>query len=186
MEQVEELSHADEVIAFWLSFGREKWFVRDDAFDEEVRRRGGGLYARAIDGELREWESNATGLLGLILLSDQFSRNLHRDDARAWARDAHALSLSRRVIYQGADMEMEEARRRWIYMPFMHTEDIMAQREGIVYFRERFNDADTLKFAQLHLDIIERFGRFPHRNDVLGRKSTPAEIAYLNEGGFRG
>ena len=186
MEQLKELHDAEEVIAFWLSAGPEKWFVRNDFFDEEVRRRGGGLYARATDGGLQEWESSAIGSLGLILLLDQFSRNLYRDDARAWKRDAQALSLSRRMIARGEDMAMDIARRRWIYMPFMHTEDVTAQREGMVYFDERMDDADTLKYAQIHLDIIERFGRFPHRNEVLGRETTPAELAYLNEGGFRG
>lgn len=186
MERLNELCNAEEVIAFWLSAGPKKWFVQDDSFDEEVRRRGGGLHARATGGGLPEWESSATGSLGLILLLDQFSRNLYRDDARAWKQDAQALSLSRQMIVRGEDMEMDVALRRWIYMPFMHTEDVMAQREGMVYFRERMDDADTLKYAQIHLDIIERFGRFPHRNEVLGREMTPDEITYLNEGGFRG
>ncbi|MCY4038862.1 MAG: DUF924 domain-containing protein [Hyphomicrobiales bacterium] len=186
MERLNELHDAEEVVGFWLSAGPEKWFVKNDSFDEEIRRRGGELHARAVGGELREWESSAIGLLGLILLLDQFSRNLYREDARAWEQDAQALSLSRRMIARNEDMEMDVVRRRWIYMPFMHTEDVMAQREGMVYFRERLEDADTLKYAQLHLDIIERFGRFPHRNEVLGREMTPAETAYLNEGGFRG
>lgn len=185
-ERLEELHNAEEVIAFWLSAEPKKWFVRDDSFDEEIRRRGGGLHARACGGELLDWESSATGLLGLILLLDQFSRNLYRDDARAWKQDAQALSFSRRMIARGQDMEMDVARRIWIYMPFMHTEDVMAQREGMAYFSERMDNADTLKYAQIHLDIIERFGRFPHRNEVLGRETTPAELAYLNEGGFRG
>ena len=186
MERLNELHDAEEVVAFWLSAEPEKWFVRNDSFDEEIRRRGGGLHARAVGGELREWESSAIGSLGLILLLDQFSRNLYREDARAWKQDAQALSFSRRMIARGEDMEMDVVRRRWIYMPFMHTEDVMAQREGMVYFGERMDNANTLKYAQIHLDIIERFGRFPHRNEVLGRETTSAEAAYLNEGGFRG
>ena len=180
------LCEPQEVIDFWMAAGAKKWFVKDAAFDAEISARASGLHAKAARGELLDWEASETGVLGLILVLDQFSRNLYRDDVRAFAQDGLALALTRRAIFRGDDMRLQEAHRRWVYMPFMHSEDVMAQREGCTHFRERLNDADTLDYAQLHLDIIQRFGRFPHRNKVLGRESSAEEIAYLKDGGFKG
>ena len=179
------LHQPEEVIAFWLQAGADKWFTKDAAFDQEIRARGADLHARAAAGELLHWEADKSGTLALVLLLDQFSRNLHRGTPAAFAQDALALALSRRAIFRGIDRQLPAERRWWLYMPFMHSEDVLAQRCGLAYFRALGN-AEALQAALEHADIIERFGRFPHRNPVLGRKSTAAELAYLDGGGFRG
>ena len=186
MREQEGLLHRpEEVMAFWLAAGAQKWFAKDAAFDREVRARGGALHERAARGELLEWEASESGALGLVLLLDQFSRNLHRGTPRAFAQDGLALALARRAIFREVDRRLPEERRLWLYMPFMHSEDVLAQRCGLAYFR-RLGHGETLRHAVEHAQIVERFGRFPHRNEILGRESSPAELAYLEEGGFRG
>ena len=179
------LEQPAEVIAFWMQAGARRWFVRDAAFDREIHTRGRVLHRRAAGGELAAWEASAEGALALVLLLDQFSRNLHRDDARAYAQDNLALATARRAIFRGMDKRLPKEQQRWLYMPFMHSEDISAQRCGLAYF-QALEDADIWHYAVQHAEIIERFGRFPHRNEVLGRESSTEEIAYLAEGGFRG
>ena len=185
MQERTMLRQPEEIIAFWLQAGAKKWFAKDAAFDQEIHARGAALHARAAAGELLHWEASESGTLALILLLDQFSRNLHRNTPQAFAQDALALALARRAIFRGIDRQLPAEKRWWLYMPFMHSEDVLAQRCGLGYFRALGN-AEALEAALEHVDIIERFGRFPHRNPVLGRKSTAAELAYLAGGGFSG
>lgn len=175
-----------DVLDFWFGAGPEKWFVKSDVFDADIRRLFGAAHAAAASGGHDDWANEPQGALALILVLDQFSRNLYRNDHRAFAQDAKALALAGTAIERRFDVETPETARKWFYMPYMHAEDLAAQERGLVYFAQRLNDPETMKFAVEHRDIIRRFGRFPHRNAVLGRRTTPEEQSFLNEGGFAG
>lgn len=175
-----------DVLDFWLGAGPEKWFSKRDDFDAEISRRFGETHRMASEGKLDAWANEAHGALALILVLDQFSRNLWRNDHRAYEQDAKALSLADEAIRRRFDVETPAAARKWFYMPYMHSEDLAAQERGLIYFAQRLDDPETMRHAIEHADIIRRFGRFPHRNDVLGRVTTPAERAFLDEGGFKG
>lgn len=172
------------VIDFWMKAGPEKWFQRHEDFDAEISVQFGDWVVVAGQGKLDFWKSEPTGTLAFVILLDQFSRNMYREDARAYASDALALQASRGAIERGDDLKLDEPLRRWLYMPFMHSEDLAAQEEGLLYFSERLDDADTYKFAVDHADIIRQFGRFPHRNEVLERASSDEEISFLKNDGF--
>jgi len=175
-----------DVLDFWFAAGPEKWFKKSDDFDAEIRRRFGETHAQAAAGKLDGWAADAQGSLALILVLDQFSRNLWRNDHRAFAQDAKALALADDAVRRRFDVETPLTARKWFYMPYMHAEDLAAQERGIVYFAQRLEDPETMKFAVEHRDIIRRFGRFPHRNAILGRETTPEEQSFLDEGGFAG
>lgn len=175
-----------DILDFWFSAGPDKWFKKSDTFDAEIRRRFGETHVQAASGKLNGWASDAQGALALILVLDQFSRNLWRNDHRAFAQDAKALALADEAVRRRFDVETPVTARKWFYMPYMHAEDLKAQERGLVYFAERLDDPETMKFAEEHADIIRRFGRFPHRNAVLGRETTPQEQSFLDEGGFAG
>lgn len=175
-----------DVLDFWFAAGPEKWFKKSDAFDVEIRRRFAETHAQAASGKLDEWGADAQGSLALILVLDQFSRNLWRNDHRAFAQDAKALALADECVHRRYDVETPVTARKWFYMPYMHSEDLAAQERGLVYFAQRLDDPETMEFAVDHADIIRRFGRFPHRNTVLGRETTPEEQSFLDEGGFAG
>ncbi|MBI1261677.1 MAG: DUF924 family protein [Rhizobiales bacterium] len=175
-----------EILDFWFLAGEGRWFKKDQGFDAEIRKRFSQAHADAAEGRYDAWATTAQGSLALVILLDQFSRNLYRDDHRAFEQDAKALLLARQAIERRHDVELPMAARRWLYMPFMHSEDMTAQKQGLEYFATRLEEPETLKFAKLHADIIQRFGRFPHRNAVLGRRSSEAEQQFLAEGGFSG
>ncbi|MBV1886565.1 MAG: DUF924 domain-containing protein [Parvibaculaceae bacterium] len=172
------------VIDFWTDAGPAKWFQRDDDFDAEVSIQFGDWVAAAAKGKLNFWMSEPEGAVALVILLDQFPRNMYREDVRAYGFDRQALQVSRDAIVRGDDLKLEGALRRWLYMPFMHSEDLSAQEEGLLYFSERLDDADTYKYAVVHADVIRQFGRFPHRNEVLERASSDEEISFLENGGF--
>lgn len=174
-----------DILDFWFAAGWDKWWSKDDAFDAEIRRRFGPAHAEACSGKLDEWIDNAQGALALVILLDQFSRNLHRNDHRAWAQDARALAIAQEAIRRRYDVEVPVMARCWFYMPFQHAEDLAVQTEGLPYFA-RLDDPEQMKYAEEHADIIRRFGRFPHRNAVLGRRTTPEEQSFLESGGFAG
>lgn len=174
-----------QVLEFWWDAGPSKWFAKSDAFDAAIRDRFGALQAEAAAGGLDAWAETPAGAMALILVLDQFSRNLFRGDARAWASDAKALALADAAIAAGFDRAFPPDARKWFYMPFMHAEDLGAQFRCIDLVRAA-KDRDTEYHALVHLDIIARFGRFPHRNAVLGRTTTDAEAAFLAAGGFSG
>ena len=175
-----------DVLDFWFAAGPEKWFAKSDDFDAEVKRRFDETHRAGSEGKLDSWANEAQGALALILVLDQFSRNLWRNDHRAFAQDAKALGLADGAVRRRFDVETPATARKWFYMPYMHSEELAAQERGLTYFAQRLDDPETMKFAIEHADIIRRFGRFPHRNAVLGRVTTPEEQGFLDGGGFAG
>lgn len=174
-----------DVLDFWWTAGPQKWFVRDSAFDAEIAARFARLHGEAAAGKLEDWTSSPSGTLALILVLDQFSRNLFRDDPRAFAEDDAALALARSALDKGFDRAFPLLAKSFFYMPFMHAEDIDVQQRGVDLFRTS-GDKDGEYYALVHLDVIRRFGRFPHRNAVLGRETTREEADFLDSGGFKG
>jgi uncharacterized protein (DUF924 family) len=172
------------VVDFWRKAGRGKWFEKNQAFDDEFRSRFLGLHEKASAGELDGWNVTPEGSLGLILLLDQFPRNCFRNSTRMYESDARARSVARKALNNGFDQGVEQELRVFFYLPFSHSEDIEDQRIAIAKQRELGDDAK--KHAQGHHDIIERFGRFPHRNPILGRDTTADEQKFLDDGGFAG
>ncbi len=184
MAAATEVAPAD-IVAFWREAGPARWYAKDEAFDAELRRRFLGVWEAARDGRLASWEDSDEGTLALLLVLDQFSRNMFRNDARAFSADEQARAVAGRAIAKGVDQRIEPALRAFMYLPFEHSEEMADQERSVALFRA-MGDAESLKWADLHLDIIKRFGRFPHRNAVLGRATTPEEEAFLTEGGFKG
>ena len=174
------------IVAFWTEAGPQKWFKKDAAFDQTIAARFGSAVEDALSGGLDHWSETPSGTLALVLVLDQFTRNIWRDDVRAFSGDEKALEVAKRAVERGQDMLLSLEERKWLYMPFMHSERLDVQEQGLVYFQDRLEDAETYKFAVLHRDIVDRFGRFPHRNAVFGRTTTPEEQAFLDDGGFQG
>ena len=167
-----ELRH---VLDFWLSqIDPKLWFSRDDALDEEIRENFSALHERAVAGELAQWRESPQGCLGEIILLDQFSRNLYRDDARAFAADGQAREVMAHALAQGFDAAMSADERRFLYMPVQHSEDAADQARAVELYRA-LEDEDTVKYALRHQEIITRFGRFPHRTAVLGSASKAGQ-----------
>ncbi|WP_027546979.1 DUF924 family protein [Bradyrhizobium sp. WSM2254] len=173
------------ILAFWREAGRERWYKHSEAFDAEVRRRFLALWQKAAAGELASWEASDDGALALVIVLDQFPRNMFRGDPRTFSSDALAREIARRAIARGADRRIDPALLEFLYMPFMHSEHLPDQLHCIALFQDADN-AENLKYAREHADIIRRFGRFPHRNRVLGRPTTEEEQAFLDNGGFSG
>ncbi|MEO1243403.1 MAG: DUF924 family protein [Pseudomonadota bacterium] len=177
--------YAEAILSFWFDETKPyQWFRRDPAFDQAIRRRFGALHDAARHGKLDVWRAHPRNALALIILLDQFSRNIYRDDPRAFAQDAQALDVAREAIRRRFDRLYAPKERAFFYMPFMHSEGLAAQEQCVRLFKASLPATDNMPFAKSHRDIIRRFGRFPHRNRILGRTSTPAEIAYLKAGGF--
>jgi uncharacterized protein (DUF924 family) len=174
----------DAVLAFWRDAGSERWFKADAVFDAEIRQRFLATHAAAAAGQLASWEESAAGGLALLLALDQFPRNLFRGMARAFATDVRARQVAERAIERGFDREFQPPLRNFFYLPYMHSEELADQERSVAYMRA-IGDDNGSKFAEIHRDVIRRFGRFPHRNEALGRASTSEEIAYLKGGGFR-
>ena len=183
MMQLDKTNPAD-IVAFWRAVGPDRWLEKDAALDDEVRRRFLAAHEAAAAGKLIAWEQTAEGALALLVLLDQFPRNMFRGEARAFASDGLARAIASRAILNGFDGAFPDM-RTFFYLPFMHSEALADQEKAVAFYRAQ-NDADGLKWAELHADIIRRFGRFPHRNAVLGRLSTPDEQAFLDGGGFAG
>ncbi len=176
---------AADIVAFWREAGPKRWFNKDFAFDQDIRERFADTYEAAAAGELTAWERSAEGALALLIVLDQFPRNLFRGDALSFATDPLARSIAAGALVRGFDAQVAPELRGFFYLPFEHSEDL-ADQERAVAFYKAVGDADGLKWAELHADIIRRFGRFPHRNTLLGRTSTPEEQAFLDGGGFSG
>ncbi|MBY0423608.1 MAG: DUF924 family protein [Parvularculaceae bacterium] len=172
------------VVDFWRSAGRKAWFTKDDAFDAQCRAFL-PLHEAAARGALDDWTQGPESALALVLLLDQFPRNLFRGGARTFASDAKARTAAGAAIARGFDQAVEPALRLFFYLPFEHSEDIADQDESVRLFAAA-GDAHDLRFAEIHRDIIRRFGRFPHRNAALGRTTTAEEAAFLAGGGFSG
>lgn len=172
-----------DILAFWFEeLSPKQHFSKDTALDERMRTRFGALLETASADGLQAWRVDAPGRLAEIIVLDQFSRNIHRDTPRAFARDALALKLARELVAQGEDRALPLVRRVFAYMPYMHSEDLAAHAEALPLFSQ-VGLEENLRFLRLHTAIIERFGRYPHRNAVLGRASTPEELAFLQQPG---
>ena len=180
------IARPHEVADFWAGAGPERWWKKDDAFDAQIARRFAATQRAAAAGTLDAWEEGTPDeALALVIVLDQFSRNLHRGSWRAFAQDAKSIALVHRLMARGADRRMRDDIGLFVYLPLMHSETL-ADQAICLREMERLGLEENAKFARIHLEAVERFGRFPHRNAVLGRVSTPAEIAYLAEGGFAG
>ncbi|AJP57951.1 hypothetical protein UC34_15185 [Pandoraea vervacti] len=183
------------VLDFWFGtpgsdvygMARAEWFRKSDAFDEEIRSRFGALHAQAVAGELSHWTQTPLGACALIVVLDQFSRNLFRHQAQAFAGDAQALAVARELVDAGDDQRLPTAQHRvFAYLPFEHDESLESQHVSLVLYEQlaqAFGLVDNLDYARKHAVIIERFGRYPHRNAALGRESTPEELAFLKQPG---
>jgi uncharacterized protein (DUF924 family) len=179
------LPSSGDVLAHWRALGPRRWFVKDTAVDDEIRAKFLGLYTAALAGSLGPWEYDACGALAHVIVLDQFPRNMFRGTAAAFAADPLARAAAGRAIERGFDRRAAKAERPFFYLPYMHSEALADQERGVELCRGA-DDAGTLKYAELHADIIRRFGRFPHRNAMLGRATTPEEQAFLDGGGFAG
>lgn len=173
------------VIAFWKEAGPGKWFARDDAFDAEFRRRFETAHFAAARRELDHWAASAEGSLALLILLDQFPRNVWRGTGHAFATDPLARHFALAAIDAGLDRQIENDLRRFVYLPLQHAEDMTLQGRQLALFQTMERPADD-RWAEHHHAVIGRFGRFPHRNRALGRQTTPEEQAFLDADGFRG
>jgi uncharacterized protein (DUF924 family) len=174
-----------EILHFWFAETEPaQWFQKNEAFDDEVRHRFLATYKMARDGMCDDWKQNAEGCLALILLLDQFPRNMFRDRPEAFATDGKALVVAKFTISRGYDQVLPFVQRRFVYLPFEHSENLADQKRSVQLF-ETMEDEDplALEYARRHLKVIEQFGRFPHRNKILGRDNMPEEDEYLAQPG---
>jgi len=178
------------ILDFWFDepnspdYGKEKkeWFTRSYQFDEEIRARFLSTYTQAASGQLDHWHENPSSCLALILLLDQFPRNLFRNTPQAFATDTQALCFAKKAVSQGFDRELLTVQRWFIYLPFEHSENIADQSKSVELFSTLADDPasqTTIEYAYRHLEIIQRFGRFPHRNSILNRPDTEEETKFL-------
>lgn len=187
---------AQDVLDFWFlpvdaaghGQQRSEWFAKDDHFDDTIRLRFGAVIAQAIAGGLREWDAlGARGVLARILVLDQFTRNAFRGTPQSFAGDPLALAAARSLVEQGTHLELAPIERQFAYLPFEHAEDARLQEQSVELFtalaREHEGFTSTLDYAHRHRGVIARFGRFPHRNPILGRASTAEELQYLSQPG---
>ena len=178
------LAEAEEVVAFWRDAGHALWFAKDDDFDRLFRERYLAVHEAAARGELTHWRQSPTGTLALVILLDQFPRNAFRGSARMYATDEAARAIANEAIAAGHDLEVPKELRVFFILPFGHSENLADQERAVNLCREL--GPRDLAQAEHHRDIIRRFGRFPHRNPILGRPMTPAEQQYLDAGGYAG
>jgi uncharacterized protein (DUF924 family) len=184
-----------QVLEFWFAprsdpahfQSRPEWFRKDDIFDASIRSQFGLLIEDALAGRLDHWSSSNEGAVARIVVLDQFTRNVFRDTARAFAGDAQALAAARSLVASGEDRGLPGAHRMFVYLPFEHTEDMAMQDECLRLMQSLAADeprfADLVPYAERHREIVKRFGRFPHRNALLGRASTSDELVFLEQPG---
>lgn len=177
----EEAAH---VVRFWRDAGPARWFRKDEAFDAQFRERFLALHERAATGELDQWAARAEGALALLILLDQFPRNAFRGSARMYATDARAQRVARAALERGLDGQVPLELRNFMYLPLMHAENVADQELSVA--KTAALGGEPHRFALHHRDVIRRFGRFPHRNALLGRASTEEERQFLAAGGFSG
>ena len=182
-----ETVNAQQIVDFWYSDRvRPLWFNSTAAFDEELRQDYFGLYQDARDGRLKNWEDSAIGSLALAIILDQFPLNMFRGQAESFATESEAVRIAHHAVELNFDQQLEQQYRVFLYMPFMHSENMIHQDLAVELF-EKAGLENNLKFAIHHREIVRRFGRFPHRNAILGRESTEQEQAYLaSDAAFHG
>jgi uncharacterized protein (DUF924 family) len=174
-----------DVVAFWRAAGPKKWFGKDADFDRAIAARFLATHEAAAAGSLSDWEATPEGALALLLLLDQFPRNMFRGSARAFATDPLARAVADRAIARGFDEKAARGERMFFYLPFEHSENLADQERSLALSR-RAGGGTADRYAEIHANIIRRFGRFPHRNAILGRATAPEEQAFLDAGGFAG
>lgn len=178
-----------DVLSFWRNAGYRNWFAHDPTFDRQVRDGFEAVHLQAARGELKDWEASAQGALALVVLLDQFPRNIYRGSGHAFATDGLARRIAGAALAAGFERQVEPAMRFFFYMPFEHSEAMADQDRSLALFtalEAETGEPGNVKWAGLHRDIIVRFGRFPHRNEALGRESSAEELKFLAEGGFSG
>lgn len=181
------MSDPVEVLDYWLGdIGPEGWYKGSEEIDAEIRGRFGNLWQAASEGGLDHWIDGPAGTLAFLVITDQFSRNIHRGRAEAFATDPAARAAARRAVEEGWDMEVPEPERQFFYLPFEHSEDPEDQALAVELTATRMPEtgAETALHARAHQQIIRRYGRFPFRNAALGRQSSPAEAEFLASGGY--
>ena len=174
-----------QILDFWLTAGPGVWWSKNAKIDQQIVENFSEAHEAAATGKLTEWEAGADGALALIILLDQFSRNMFRGNAKSFSQDTLAKKIAEKSIAKGFDQQVNEELRSFFYMPFMHSESILDQDRCLIHMH-RQDGAESLDAAITHRRIIARFGRFPHRNTVLGRHTTLAEQQFLDGGGFKG
>jgi uncharacterized protein (DUF924 family) len=174
-----------DVLAFWRAAGPDKWYERNAAFDSEIKHRFFSVWRAAEEGKLAHWEETPEGALALVIVLDQFARNMFRGDRRTYATDEFARAVADRAIARGFDRQVSHPERQFFYLPFMHSENL-ADQERCLELARAYGDDEFTKYAEHHAEIIRRFGRFPHRNALLGRATNSDEQAFLDGGGFAG
>lgn len=188
------MSRVDQILDFWFGrpdesdYGKQRsfWFSKKLEFDQEVQNRYSRDYEKAVAGQLDHWRDAPRSCLALILLLDQFPRNMFRGTAKAFASDPQALSVAQHAVANGFDQELLTVQRWFVYLPFEHSENLADQRQCTKLFASLSDDPDsisTIDYAVHHRSVIERFGRFPHRNKILGRATTPEEAEFLKQPG---
>lgn len=180
-----KIATPQQILSFWKKVGPKRWFKKDPALDRKIQQQFLVTHEAAEMEKLTNWETSAEGALALLLLLDQFPRNMFRGSAQAFANDEQARAIASRAINRGFDKKSALALRSFFYLPFEHSENLDDQEISLKLARAT-KDKELVKWAKIHYDIIERFGRFPHRNVILGRSSTLEEIAFLEAGGFGG
>ena len=175
----------NDILGFWRSAGPAKWYAKSDAFDAAIRLKFEPVHHAAARGRYDGWTETAEGALALLILLDQFPRNLYRGSGHAFATDGKARAVARAAIERGFHLQVDPELRQFFLLPFEHSENLADQDFGLAVATELADD-EILKWVKIHRDIIVRFGRFPHRNPCLGRKTTPEEQAFLDDGGFGG
>jgi len=177
---------ANDVLEFWAGIGKRGWWTKSDEIDAQIHERFGELHTQACEGKLDYWAETPDGALALIIVLDQFSRNMFRGSPKSFEQDEKALSVAKSAIASGIDKQANKELRLFFYLPYEHSEKLTDQEESVNLLNS-FNDSpEFMKAVIEHHDIIKQFGRFPHRNAVLGRETTPEEQAYLDGGGFKG
>jgi len=175
---------ARDILNFWCSDQTQPyWFKKDPAFDAEIRRLFLDSYERAMDGKFTDWQKTPEGSLALLILLDQFPRNMFRGTPRAFASDELARKVADWAVDRDFDLKYPEQQRIFFYLPFEHSEELDDQHRAVELVVQRCNVGEYLRYALAHRDVIARFGRFPHRNDILGRRNTPDEEDYLRQPG---
>lgn len=175
----------DDVVAFWRDAGPKAWFAKNEAFDNRFRERFLDAHFAAARRELDSWAASAHGSLALLILLDQFPRNCFRGTAHMFATDALARHVARQALAAGHDQAIEVALRPFMYLPFEHSE-LLSDQDLSVQLYQSLGGEEVVRYARVHRDIVRRFGRFPHRNPMLGRETTADEAAFLRDGGFAG
>ncbi len=170
----------NQILDFWFkALEPKQWFVKDLTLDSEIKQRFEAIYVDIVAGKCKDWESSPEGCLALVIVLDQLSRNMFRDTPQAFAADSQALQMAERAIELGFDALLNETQRRFLYMPFMHSENPQTHEKAVELFTALGNEM-TLEYEYKHKAIIDRFGRYPHRNEILRRISTPEEIEFLS------